>query len=96
LTGRRIIALAIPVLLMRGIGKLCDWIKAVYPLQVSVTSESVAIVTQWPVASSDKILALTGVSFRSGEETFADTIEWLAQQGHIPGNLAGKLANQMR
>lgn len=90
-TGRNVPALVIPGGLMRFFGLVGDLIKKVYPMDYPMTSEAMAICTQWPVADSAKVLAYTGTSFRSGEETFSDTIRWLAKAGHLDKKLAGKL-----
>jgi hypothetical protein len=50
-----------------------------------------AINTQWPPADSSRFLSRTGLAFRSGEETFSDTIRWMAEVGHIPRKKAGRL-----
>jgi dihydroflavonol-4-reductase len=34
-----------------------------------------------------------GPGFRSGEETFGDTIRWLVEAGHIPRKRAGHLVS---
>jgi hypothetical protein len=51
-----------------------------------------SINTQWPPADSSRFITRSGLSFRSGEETFADTIRWLVDAGHIPRKKAGHLA----
>lgn len=91
ITGRNIFAPPIPSALMRFFGVLGDLLKKLVPIDTPITSESMAIATQWPVADSSKALSTFNYQFKSGEETFGDTISWLARAGHIRKALAGKL-----
>lgn len=93
-TGRRIFHPPVPGGLLRLGGWLMDGVKKLYPLDLPVTSESMAIVTQWTEADSRRVLARFGLDFRPGGETFADTIRWLCQAGHLEPALAGKLAHR--
>jgi hypothetical protein len=78
--------------MMRCFGLIGDGIKKIWPIDYPMTSEAMAICTQWSAADSSKVIKKTGVRFRNGEETFTDTIRWLAAAGHMPKKLAGKLA----
>lgn len=91
-TGRVIFAPRIPGKLMRLFGVIGDFAKNIVPIDTPITSESMAIATQWPVADSGKVLSAFNYEFRSGEETFTDTIRWLAEEGHLHKRLAGELA----
>src|ERR1700742_3099184 len=44
-------------------------------------------------ADSSRFLTRSGLCFRSGDETFADTIRWMAEAGHIPRKKAGRLVS---
>lgn len=90
-TGRNVPAVVIPGALMRFFGLLGDGVKKIYPMDYPMTSEAMAICTQWPVADSSKVIKTTGVTFRSGEETFSDTIRWLSRAGYLDRKLAGRL-----
>lgn len=91
ITGRNIFAPPIPGAVMRLIGMLGDAVKRIYPMDFPVTSESMAICSQWPVADSSKVLKTCQMTFRPGEETFSDTIAWMAKAGHLKKQLAGNL-----
>ena len=95
-TGRRIPAPRVPGALLRAIGHAIDAVKAIVPLDTQLSSDAMAIATQWSPADSSRYLAASGRPFRPSEETFAATIRWLAQAGHVPARLAGALAEMNR
>lgn len=95
-TGRRIFAPPTPGALLRFFGRIMDVVKTFYPVDFPVTSESMAIVSQWPVADSSRLLNHFGMAFRPGAETFSDTVRWLVDAGHAKPSIAGKLAKQRR
>ena len=92
-TGRRIPAPRVPGAMLRGIGHAIDGIKAIVPFNTQLSSDAMAIATQWSPADSSRYLAASGRQFRPSDETFTTTIRWLAQAGHVPGKLAGRLAH---
>jgi len=73
-------------------GHEADCVKRLVPLQTQVSAESMAINTRWPSADSSRFLARSGMSLRSGDATFGDTIRRLTKAGHIPVKKAGRLA----
>lgn len=93
LTHRRLFSPALPGPLLRLGGAVMDVVKRIVPVDFPMTSEAMDIVTRWAIADSSRVLVHTGISFRSGEETFADTIRWLAAAGHLEKQRAGILAN---
>ncbi|HET8704939.1 MAG TPA: NAD-dependent epimerase/dehydratase family protein [Pseudomonadales bacterium] len=92
-TGRKIWHPHLPGGLLRAMGALMDIVKKIYPVDIPVTSESMAIITQWPIADSSRIQQKMGLEFRDGEETFADTINWMRQAGYIADKFIAKLAS---
>jgi len=93
LTGRRIQGPRMPGALLRAMGRTVDLIRRVVPFETQVSAEAMTYVTQWVRADSTRILSRSGLSFRSGDETFGDTIRWLVQAGHLDAKYAGKLVN---
>lgn len=91
LLGRRMFSPRVAPALMRAMGATADWVKKLVPFETQISAESMAINTQWPPADSSRFLAKSGLRFRSGEETFADTIRWMVEAGHIPPKKAGRL-----
>ncbi|RJF86512.1 NAD-dependent epimerase/dehydratase family protein [Oleomonas cavernae] len=92
LTGRRIAGPRMPGSVLRAMGSVTDLVRKVVPFDTQVSREAMGYVTEWAVASSDRILKRTGMHFRSGEETFGDTIRWLVRAGHLDKKFAGRLA----
>lgn len=90
--GRRLFALRLRPGVMRAMGAAVDLCKKVVPFESQVSAEAMSFVTQWPPADSGRLLARTGISFRPGDETFADTIRWLVEAGRLPVKRAGRLA----
>jgi nucleoside-diphosphate-sugar epimerase len=93
-TGRKIFAPWVPGWLMRFFGKIGDIIKKIHPIDTPVSSESMALVTQWPTADSSKVCQRFAMQFRPGAETFSDTINWLTANNHLDAKLAGKCATK--
>jgi dihydroflavonol-4-reductase len=92
LLGRRIFSPRVSPRLMRATGATADWVKKLVPFETQISAEPMAINTQWPRADSSRFVARSGRCFRSGEETFGDTIRWMVEAGHIPHKKAGRLA----
>ena len=86
----------VPGNVLRLFGLIMDMIKKVYPVDIPVSSESMAIVTQWPAADSSKAEQALGLCFRPPEQTFSDTIRWLIEAGHIDKKIfkTGDFGNQ--
>lgn len=82
--GRRILAFHSPAALLRGIGATVDALQRVIRFKTQVSAEAMSFVTQWSPADSGKFLTHSGLHFRRGEDTFADTFRWMARAGHLP------------
>jgi dihydroflavonol-4-reductase len=93
LLGRRMFSPRVPPKMMRSMGATADRVKMLVPSETQISAESMAINTQWAPADSSRFLAKSGLSFRCGDETFADTIRWMAEAGHIPRKKAGRLVS---
>jgi dihydroflavonol-4-reductase len=91
LLGRHIFSPRVSPRLMRAMGATADRVKKLVPFETQISAESMSINTQWPPADSSRFITRSGLSFRSGDETFADTIRWLVEAGHIPRKKAGRL-----
>jgi nucleoside-diphosphate-sugar epimerase len=90
-TGGNISSPKIPGNLFRGIGKVLDLAKLVYPLDTPIGSEAMEIVTQLTPANSSRYLEEANAQFLSGETTFSDTIKWLVEAGHLEKRFAPEL-----
>lgn len=91
LLGRPVFSLRVSPGLLRATGTTMDWVKMLVPFETQISAESMAIATRWSPATSSHFLATSGLRFRPGEETFGDTIRWMAEAGHIPAKKAGRL-----
>lgn len=94
LVGHRVFSPRVAPRLMRAAGAAVDLIRTMVPLETQVSAESMAINTLLPPADSSRFVSKSGLTFRSGEATFADTIRWLAGAGHIPAKKAGDLVTR--
>lgn len=91
-TGRKIISLPVPGVILRALGNVMEVVKRIYPVNIPVSAESMSVVTQLPRADSGKIISELSVTFRPPQDTFSDTVRWLADNQYIHGKLAGRLA----
>lgn len=91
-TGTRIASPRIPGGVLRFMGALTDLAQAVVPFQTQMSGDAMSLATQWRPASSARFTRTSGLRFRPGEETFADTLRWMAGSGHLPPTRAGCLA----
>jgi nucleoside-diphosphate-sugar epimerase len=90
--GRRLLAFHSPAALLRGMGTTVDALQRVIRFKTQVSAEAMSFVTQWSPADSSKYLQHSGLQFRDGAETFADTFRWMAQAGHLPRRDIARLA----
>lgn len=89
ITGRDIKHLRMPGAVLRGIGSILDLIRKFRSVSGNISTESMQVSTRCPVADSSKIKRLADMEFRSGKETFTDTLAWLAKENHIKPKWAG-------
>jgi dihydroflavonol-4-reductase len=92
--GRRLTSPRVSPSLMRAIGAAVDKANRLVPFDTQISAEAMAINTGWPPADSTRFVARSGLRFRCGEDTFADTVRWMAEAGHIPRKKAGRLATR--
>ncbi|WP_082973896.1 NAD-dependent epimerase/dehydratase family protein [Mycobacterium sp. E740] len=83
LLGYRVFSPRVAPRLMRATGAAVDVVRRVVPFEAQISAESMVINTLLPPADSSRFVSKSGVTFRSGEDTFADTIRWLAGAGHV-------------
>jgi dihydroflavonol-4-reductase len=95
LRGHKIRKIYIPGNLMRGVGKLIDWVNAVRdkPLDVPVTYEAMTYATHWVKMDSSKARGDLGLEFRPLEESLVDAIRSLVAAGHLDAELAGNICD---
>lgn len=91
-TGLSIRSPKVPASLLQATGAMADALQKVMPFRTQISRESMAYVTQWSPADSSRYLRRSGLAFRPGVETFADSLRWMAKAGHLKPRYAQKLA----
>jgi nucleoside-diphosphate-sugar epimerase len=93
LTGRQIRKIPVPGGMMLGVGRLVDWFNRARgkALDIPVTHEAMVYATNWVKLDNSKARAELGLHFRPIEETLADAIRSLVEDGHIEPAKAGRL-----
>lgn len=89
ITGRDIRHPRMPAMFLRGLGRTLDLVRRFRPVPGPMTTESMQVTTRFPLADSSRIERLAGLTFRPGRDTFAETLAWLAREGHIKPKWAG-------
>ncbi|GAA0385377.1 oxidoreductase [Acrocarpospora corrugata] len=88
LTGRRY---KVPAGALMAAGALLDLIRKVWRIDYPLTRDAVEImVTMVPTQDSSTLEGL-GIRLRPGQETIADALRWLRDQGHIDAAKVGRL-----
>ena len=91
-TGRKFrLRVAVSGERMRAFGRIGDAVKRVVDFSFPFTLDAMVYATQWCGADASRTTRELGLHFRPLEQTYADTIRWLARAGHIPRALAGRL-----
>ena len=90
-TGRRLRKVPLPGWLLRKLGSGVDIAGKFASFDTPVTSAGVTYATRWVYADDRKVREALNYSYRSLDETMTDTIEWLAESGHIGSYWAAKL-----
>lgn len=93
ITATRVFAPRLPGAMLRFMGAATDVLKAIVPFDTQVSLDAMSIATQWVPARSDRFIRHSGLAFRPGQQTFADTVRWLSLAGHLDHRRAGRLAD---
>jgi dihydroflavonol-4-reductase len=93
LTGRRIRKVPLPGSLLRGLGRLVDYLNDVRdkPLDIPLTYEGMVYATNWVKMDNSKCRSELALEFRPLEETLRDAIVSLVQAGELEAEKAGDL-----
>jgi nucleoside-diphosphate-sugar epimerase len=92
LTGTKLRRVPAPPFLLRGLGVLLDLVRKLVSFEYPLTYEAALMIDQNVPCDSRATVEELGVVFRPTEETFADTLRWLYEAGHIGPRCAGRLA----
>lgn len=93
-TGKWIWRFPVPGPLFRALGTVGDWIKHVYDFSFPLSRDAMEFATRWPGTSAERTTRELGLHFRDAHETYADTLRWLYESGHLTARHVGKLAER--
>lgn len=94
ITGTRLWRIPIPGSLFRALGILGDAVKHVYDFNFPLTRDAMEFATLWPGCDAERTTRELGLEFRSARETYADTVRWLYEAGHLQARHVGRLAER--
>ncbi len=94
ITGRAIRPMKLSSSGMTAAAKVTDWLSN-YGINSIVTSESITYATNFVPLINDKVIDELGLEFTPLEQSFEDTLLWLAQAGHIEAKKLGDLAEAL-
>lgn len=92
ITGTHLWRFPIPGPVFRALGVLGDAIKHVYDFNFPLTRDAMEFATLWPGCDAERTSRELGIQFRSARETYADTVRWLYEAGHLEARHVGRLA----
>ncbi len=92
LTGRKILRIPMSSKNIVRLGIFMDFIHKITGLNMPLTKEAATLCGYWCLADSQKLKDTLGFEYRDKKETFADTLRWFEQAGHITRKQLGKLA----
>jgi dihydroflavonol-4-reductase len=92
LTGRKLKNVHIPGKILRLLGRCADVVIKITGKEFPFTGEGMTYATQWVYADSSKVETELGLKFTCREETLAQVIHWLYENGHLSSKKAGKMA----
>ncbi|WP_162846014.1 SDR family NAD(P)-dependent oxidoreductase [Seongchinamella sediminis] len=92
ITGNKPFTLPISGRLMRMAGSLADFLAPYLPVDLPISREGLNYATQWVRLDNRRVESELDFQFRPLEETLADSIRWLYQEGEISAEEAGQLA----
>ncbi len=76
---------------LRLIGRVTDVVRHFKAVDTPISAETMRYATLWPNIKNTDELARRGLNLRSTRETFADTINWMVQGGHLKAGLCPRI-----
>lgn len=83
ITGRHSPIVALPAGAARAAGRVADLVQRIVPGQLPLSYESVWAATLQAHCDDSKTVNELGITPRDLRQTLTDTIQWLADQGHL-------------
>ena len=96
ITGRRSRITAIPAGAALAVGRVADLARRLLPARLPFSYESIWAGALQPHRDDSRAASELGVTARDLKATLTDTVQWLADQGHLPAAWAagGSSADQ--
>lgn len=91
LTGRKLPALSVPVWMLHRPMQALDWLQHIIPFRLPINFQAVYCTGLSHKLDDSTTRREFGIEPRLLDETFADTIRWMVQAGHLSPGLAGRL-----
>jgi dihydroflavonol-4-reductase len=89
ITGRHARIVAMPAGAALAAGRLADLMQRLLPGRVPVNHEGIWVASLQPHCDDSRTTSELGVTPRDLKVTLTDTVQWLADQGHLPAVRAG-------
>ena len=77
------------------IGRLTDMVRLVKTVNTPISAEMMRYATLWPNINNTAELAKRGLSLRSTEETFRDSLQWMLQAKYLKPEQVPTIAKQL-
>ena len=84
ITGRRSRIVAMPAGLTLAAGRVADLMQRLTPRRLPYSHEGIWISALQPHCDDSRTASELGITSRDLRETLTDTVQWLADQGHLP------------
>lgn len=68
---------------LRLIGRLIDMLRLVKTVDTPISAETMRYATQWPQIDNTPELTRRGITLRSTEQTFVDSLQWMLDTGYL-------------
>jgi dihydroflavonol-4-reductase len=95
ITGRKLRTTMLPAGLSLAMARACDALQPLMPFRLPLESQGIWFVSRfrnWQGWDDASTIAEFGIALPDIDRTFADTIRWLYEQGHLPAKLVGRIA----
>ncbi|MFC7647189.1 NAD-dependent epimerase/dehydratase family protein [Streptosporangium lutulentum] len=94
-TGERCRRFRAPSAVLRGAAAVLDAVKLIKRIDYPLTRDAVEMMVTMVRTCDTPTFEALGVSLRPVQETVADSLRWLAQEGHIASVKVGRLAGRV-
>jgi nucleoside-diphosphate-sugar epimerase len=97
LTNGKLRTLKVTGALLRFSGRVGDVLRFLFPIQFPLTHEGMVFASLWQPVDCRPTLEELDLTLRDADETYADTLRWLASAGHLhPAKVAVLMAAETK